>query len=315
RGAGERPMKRLAVAFLWALGASLPAAAAPPLSTGAGPAEAVHAPSDVLRVCADPDNLPYSRADGSGFENRIARVLAIDLGVDLQFAWLPDRRGFVRKTMGAGDCDVMIGVPVGFERVAATHPYYRSSYAWVQRADAGAPPAGFDDPRLAGLRIGVQLIGDDQATSPPGFALARHAPRAQVVGFPIPGEQPAAPRIVDAVAAGQLDAGVVWGPQAGYFVKKSPVPLVLTPLATEVDTATGYPMSYNIGMAVRRRDHEFRDSLQTLLDRKHSEILGILKEYGVPAFPVKEEKGEKGDDDDGPKTSAPPSDSTRASKQ
>jgi len=105
---------------------------------------------------------------------------------------------------------------------------------------------------------------------------------------------------------------IIWGPQAGYFVKKSTVPLVLTPLATEVDTATGYPMSYNIGMAVRRKDHEFRDSLQTLLDRKHSEILGILKEFGVPAFPVKEEKGK---DDDGPKTSAPSSDSTRASKQ
>src|SRR4051812_615776 len=123
------------------------------LALAAVVAHAGDAPADVLRVCADPDNLPYSHADGTGFEDRIARLLAQDLGLSLQYAWLPDRRGFVRKTMGAGLCDVLIGVPVGFERAEATAPYYRSSYVWVQRANAGAPPTGFDDRRIARLRI------------------------------------------------------------------------------------------------------------------------------------------------------------------
>ena len=138
----------------------------------------------------------------------------------------------------------------------------------------------------------------------------RQAPEFKITGVRL-GEGAWSGPIINAVAKKEVDVAIVWGPQAGYFVKKSTVPLVLTPLTAEVDSATGYPMSYNIGMAVRRKDHEFRDSLQTLLDRKHSEILGILKDYGVPAFPVKDEKG----NDDGPKTSAPSSDSTRASKK
>jgi mxaJ protein len=144
------------------------------------------------------------------------------------------------------------------------------------------------------------------------MALSRYGVVGNLVGYSVAYDDTTRPEaIINAVAKKEVDVAIIWGPQAGYFVKKSTVPLVLTPLATEVDSATGYPMSYNIGMAVRRKDHEFRDSLQTLLDRKHSEILGILKDYGVPAFPVKEEKG----DDDGPKTSAPSSDSTRASKK
>jgi mxaJ protein len=118
------------------------------------------------------------------------------------------------------------------------------------------------------------------------------------------------------VAKKDVDLAIVWGPQAGYFVKKATVPLVLTALAADIDSATGFPMAYNIGMAVRRRDREFRDSLQTLLDRKRPEILNILKQYGVPVSPVKEEK----DDDDEPKAAAPTPrpatpDSARASKR
>jgi mxaJ protein len=267
-------------AVLAALVATAPFAQ--PIDALRTPPAKVHAPSDVLRVCADPDNLPYSRADGSGFENRIARVLAIDLGVALQFAWLPDRRGFVRKTLGAGDCDVIIGVPVGFERVAPTRPYYRSSYAWVQREGAGEPPSGFDDPRLAGRRIGIQLIGDDHATSPPGFALARHAPGAQVVGFPIPGDKPAAQRIVEAVAAGELDAGIVWGPQAGYFAQRASVPMRVVPMAAPPDLARLQPFAFEIAVGVRRGENDLRRRVDEALVRHRSEIDGILAEYGVP---------------------------------
>ncbi|MDB5912568.1 MAG: transporter substrate-binding protein, partial [Ramlibacter sp.] len=155
-----------------------------------------------LRVCADPDNLPYSREDGSGFENRIARLVADDLGLQLEYAWLPDRRGFVRKTMGSGLCDLIIGVPVEFERTLNTRPYYRSSYVLVESAALGGPPAGFDDPRLRQWRIGVQLMGDDFATTPPGYALAQAGAVDNIVGFPLPGEEPAAARMVQALDRG-----------------------------------------------------------------------------------------------------------------
>jgi hypothetical protein len=111
-------------------------------------AASASAQQSALRVCADPDNLPYSHQDGSGFENRIARLVADDFGAPLEYAWLPDRRGFVRKTMGAGLCDVIIGVPAGFERTMNTRPYYRSSYVLVEPPALGAPPADFSDPRL-----------------------------------------------------------------------------------------------------------------------------------------------------------------------
>ena len=253
-----------------------------PLALLATRAFADTAPPDVLRVCADPDNLPYSSAEGTGFENRLARLLALDLGTDLQYAWLPDRRGFVRKTMGAGVCDVVLGVPVGDARLQTTQPYYRSSYVWVQRADAGDPPAGFDDPRLAHMRIGVQLIGNDMAASPPGFALARHVPQARVTGFPIPGETPAAQRIVDALVAGELDGALVWGPQAGYFAQRAGVPMRIVRLATPTDLPPAQTFEFDIAVGVRRGDDALRQRVQDALQRHRSDIDRLLADYGVP---------------------------------
>jgi quinoprotein dehydrogenase-associated probable ABC transporter substrate-binding protein len=240
------------------------------------------APTDVLRVCADPDNLPYSHQDGSGFEDRIARVLAQELGVQLQYAWLPDRRGFVRKTLGAGLCDVVVGVPAGFERAQLTAPYYRSGYVWVQRADAGPPPASFDDPRLRSLRIGVQLIGDDLAASPPGWALARHVPGARVVGYPIPGEQPAAQRMVAALAAGELDGAFVWGPQAGYFADRAAVPMRIARVAPPPDLPPDQTFEFDIALGVRRGDDALRQRLAQALERRRGDIDAILAQYRVP---------------------------------
>src|SRR3954465_15380090 len=153
-------------------------------------------PAQALGVCADPDNLPYSREDGSGFENRIAQLIAQDFGLPLEYAWLPDLRGFVRKTMGAGLCDVIIGVPVEFERTMNTRAYYRSTYMLVEPAGDRSPPASFADARLREWRIGVQLVGDDFATTPPGHALAQAGATDNVVGYPIPGDEPAAARMI-----------------------------------------------------------------------------------------------------------------------
>jgi mxaJ protein len=251
------------------------AAAQPQLQSG----EPVHRPA--LRVCADPDNLPYSHEDRSGFENRIAQLIADDFGLPLEYAWLPDRRGFVRKTMGAGLCDLIIGVPVGFERTMNTRPYYRSSYMLVERGADTAPPRDFSDPRLRQWRIGVQLVGDDLATTPPGHALAQAGATANVVGFPVPGEQPAAARIVQALARGELDAAFVWGPQAGYYARRAGTPLQLHYLPPPA-TLKEQPFSFAIAMGVRRGDRALRDRIDDFIARRQADIDRILADYGVP---------------------------------
>jgi mxaJ protein len=236
------------------------------------------------RVCADPDNLPYSHEDRSGFENRIAQLIADDFGVPLEYAWLPDRRGFVRKTMGAGLCDLIIGVPVAFERTMNTRPYYRSTYVLVERGADAAPPRDFADPRLRQWRIGVQLIGDDFATTPPAHALAQAGAIANVVGFPIPGEQPAAARIVQALARGELDAAFVWGPQAGYYARHAGTPLQLHYVAPPA-TLKDQPFSFAIAMGVRRGDRALRDRIDDFIARRQADIDRVLADYGVPRIP------------------------------
>jgi mxaJ protein len=201
---------------------------------------------------------------------------------------LPDRRGFVRKTLGARLCDVIIGVPVAFERTVPTIPYYRSTYVFVERVPAKAEPplAGFDDPRLLRRRIGVQLIGNDLAATPPGFALARHGAIDNVVGFTLAGDTPPAQRLVDAVARGQLDAAVLWGPQAGYYLRQSRVPLRLTRAIPPPDL--DQPFEFSIAMGVRREDQALRHALDEIIKRKQDAIDAILAQYGVPTVPGKD---------------------------
>ena len=234
-----------------------------------------------LRVCADPDNLPYSHADGSGFENRIAQLVASDLGLPLEYAWLPDRRGFVRKTLGAGLCDVIVGVPAAFERTLNTRPYYRSSYVLVEPAGGPSPPRSFDDPRLRRWRIGLQVVGDDMAATPPAHALAQAGAEDNIVGFPLAGEQPSAARMIAALARGELDAAFLWGPQAGYYARRAAVPLRLA-FVPPPATLRQQPFSFAIAMGVRRGDTALRDRLDDFIARRQADIDRILAEYGVP---------------------------------
>jgi mxaJ protein len=239
----------------------------------------------VLRVCADPDNLPYSSADESGFENRIARLVADDLHRRLEYEWQPQRRGFVRKTVGAGLCEVFIGVPAGFERLATTRPYYRSGYVFVNRADA--PRGGlqsFDDPRLPALAIGVQLIGEDLAATPAGHALARHGAVDRVVGYTVYGDGPAAERATADLAAARLDAAVLWGPQAGYFAAKSRVPLRL--VAAHAPADVPQPFEFSIAMGVKKGEAALRDALDDVIARRRADIEAILDAYRVPRLPL-----------------------------
>ena len=240
---------------------------------------------EALRVCADPDNLPFSHENGSGFENRIARLVAEELRLPLQYAWLPDRRAFVRKTMGEGACDLIIGVPVGFDPVATTVPYYRSSYVIVERSDASVVPQSYEDEALKRLRIGVQVVGDDFAATPPGHALARLGAFDNVVGFPLAGAEPSAARMVRALAQGELDAACLWGPQAAYFASRAPVPLRWRVLAPPKEPA-GQRFEFSIAMGVRRGDTALRDRLNEVIRRRQPDIDAILAEYAVPRVPL-----------------------------
>ena len=228
-----------------------------------------------LRVCAEPDNLPFSRADESGFENRIARVLADELGAELRYTWAPQRRAFVRKTFGEGACDVWIGVPAGFERMLTTKPYYRSTYVFVSRSVLES----FDDPRLQKLRVGVLLPGDDLAATPPGHALALRGAVDNVVGFTIYGERPVSERMVEAIAAGRLDAAVLWGPAAGFFAHAKRLHVAAAKAPAEL---ASLPFAFSIGVGVRKGEKALRDRLDQALEQRKRDIDAILDEYSVP---------------------------------
>ena len=233
-----------------------------------------------LRVCAEPDNLPLSNENEAGFENRIARLVADELRATLVYEWQPQRRGFVRKTIGAGVCDVWIGVPAGLERMLTTRPYYRSGYVFLNRADAREPLTSFADARLARLRIGVQLIGDDLAASPPALVLARAGATEGVVGYPVYGERSAAERISADLAAGRLDAALVWGPQAGYFIDHAPVRLAIARAVAPANFEI--PFEFAISVGVGKEDAALRRDLDLALERRAAEIDAILEAYHVP---------------------------------
>jgi mxaJ protein len=239
-----------------------------------------------LRVCADPDNLPYSHQNEEGFENRIARLLAADMGATLRYEWTPLRRGFVRKTLGEGLCDVVMGVPAEFERVLATRPYYRSSYVFVS---PDATLASLQDARLPRLRIGVQLVGNDLAATPPGHALAARGLVDNVRGFTIYGDGPAAQRMVQAVANGELDAALVWGPQAGYFANRAAPPLHVRVAQAPAELA-GVPFQFSIAVGVKRGNRALRDEIDRSLERRRGEIDAILARYAVPRTDVPAER-------------------------
>jgi mxaJ protein len=258
-------------------------------------ASAVVAETPVLRVCADPNNLPFSNQKQEGFENRIAELFARDLGAKLEYTWWAQRRGFIRNTLKAGLCDVVIGLPEGFEQALLTRPYYRSTYVFVTRRDRGLAIRSFDDPRLKTLKIGVQLVGNDATNTPPAHALARRGIVTNVVGFTLYGDysKPNPPaRILDAVANGDVDTAVVWGPLAGYFARESRVPFRLTPVSPAFD-APGLRFAFEIGAGVRRGDSARRDALDRILTRRHAEIDAILDRYGVPRVEGDERRAAK----------------------
>jgi mxaJ protein len=237
-----------------------------------------------LRVCADPNNLPFSNAKGEGFENRIAELVAKEMGATVKYTWWAQRRGFIRNTLNAFECDVVIGVPASFDLTAVTVPYYRSSYVFVTRRDRHIHVTSFDDPVLRKLKIGVQLVGDDGANTPPVHALGARGIRGNLKGYSIYGDyrQPNPPsRIVDAVANGEVDVAIAWGPLAGYFSAKERVPLELVPVSPQVDLPF-LPEVFDVSMGVRRQDKALKEKLDSILEKNRKAIDVILDSYHVP---------------------------------
>jgi mxaJ protein len=234
---------------------------------------------DVLRVCADPNNLPFSNRAGEGFENKIAELVAAELNREISYVWWAQRRGVIREALNAGKCDLIPGTAAGLEMLGTTPAYYRSSYVAVTRS-GDEPIRSFEDERLRSMKIGVQMIGDDFANTPPAHALAQRGIIANVRGYMIYGdygrEAPQA-EIIEALAKGEIDAAFVWGPVAGYFAPRQPVQLRWAPLAG-ADPA----MAFSIAMGLRRGDEELMAQVQQALATRRASVDEILVKHGVP---------------------------------
>lgn len=239
----------------------------------------------VLRVCADPNNLPFSNRQKEGLENQLVELIARDLDARVEYVWWAQRRGFVRNTLRSGACDVIAGVPSSFELALVTAPYYRSTYVFASQANRDVRIESLDDPVLKDLRIGVQLVGDDGASTPPALALARRGIVENVRGFTVYGDysRPDPPAtILDALVRDEIDVALVWGPLAGWYAdRRSEVPLRLVPVTPQVDLPF-LPMVYDISMGVRRDDDALKQELESVLARRRTEVDQLLARYAVP---------------------------------
>jgi len=239
----------------------------------------------VLRVCADPNNLPYSDLQEKGFENRLATMIAGDLGMQVVYTWFPQRGSFFRKTLDAGKCDVVMGVPSGIRGIDTTAPYYRSGYVFVSRRDRNLNIASLDDPRLHQLRIGIHNLGDTDREAPPVHALTSRGIVSNLVGYNIFGsnldETDPSSDLIKAVEKGEVDLALVWGPIAGYFARSSPVPLVVLPIEGDSSDPT-LPLSFDIAAGVRKEDDMLKQQLDGELHRRRTEIQHLLVSYGIP---------------------------------
>jgi quinoprotein dehydrogenase-associated probable ABC transporter substrate-binding protein len=231
----------------------------------------------VLRVCADPRDLPFSNEAGEGFENKIAELVAQKLGKTLAYEYYPGATGFVRNTLNAHRCDVIMGMPQGDEIVQGTNPYYRTTYALVSKQGSGLEIVdSLADPLLQTKRIGIV------AGTPPATNLAVNGLLGNVKSYPLVVDTrfdaPASAMIED-LEGDRIDVGILWGPIAGYLAKHAKTPMKVTPLVKET---SGPRMIYRIGMGVRHSDQEWKRLLNKLIAENQSEISHILITYGVP---------------------------------
>src|ERR1700733_6519369 len=230
----------------------------------------------VLRVCADPRNLPFSNEKGEGFENKLAELLASKLQKKIDYMYFPQATGFVRMTLGAHRCDVIMGFPQGDDLVQGTNPYYRTAYALVARQGSGLDNvATLEDERLKGKRIGI-VAGTPPATNMAIAGLMMNAkPYPLMIDTRI---DSSAMAMIDDLTSGQIDAAVLWGPMAGYYAKQSNPPLHVMPLVKET---TGPKLVFRIGMGVRPADQNWKRMLNRMIQENQPAINKILLDFGV----------------------------------
>lgn len=267
------------------------AAAALLLSAGARPAQAQHLPDmvtqDVLRVCSDPGNMPFSERKGDGFENKIAQIVADELKVKLRYYWLTQGPGFVRNTLGTGLCDLIIGTSGG-EIVQPTNPYYRSAYVLVSRQGEMPDIKSLDDPRLKDRQIGII------AGTPPTNRLSElklvgeriHAYAPYAFGSERKHQTVAAGVIAD-LAEKKIDVAILWGPAAGWLAKQSGVPMDVVPLLSEPSRP---PLTFRVSMGVRQNENDWKRTLNTVLRKRKADIEKVLRDYEVPLLAEEENK-------------------------
>jgi len=231
----------------------------------------------VLRVCADPRNLPFSNEKGEGFENKLAEFFADKLNKKLDYMYFPQATGFVRMTLGAHRCDVIMGFPQGDDLVQGTNPYYRTAYALIAKPGSGLEDvATLEDARLKGKHIGIV------AGTPPATNMAVAGLMANAKPYPLMIDtrvDSSAQTMIGDLAKGEIDAGILWGPMAGFYARKADPPLHVTPLVKET---TGPRMVYRIGMGVRGADQNWKRLLNRLIQENQPAINKILLDYGVP---------------------------------
>ena len=231
----------------------------------------------VFRACGDPRNLPFSNDKGEGFENKLAELFATKLGKKLSYTYFPQATGFVRMTLGTYRCDIIMGFPQGDDQAQVTVPYYRTTYALVAKRGSGLEDVtAIDDPRLKDKRIGVV------ARTPPSTNMAINGLLARAKSYPLFVDTRAdssAQAMMDDLARGEIDCGILWGPMAGYYASQANPPFAVIPLIKET---TGPQMTFRIGMAVRPADQEWKRTLNKLIMENQAEINKLLISYSIP---------------------------------
>jgi quinoprotein dehydrogenase-associated probable ABC transporter substrate-binding protein len=243
-----------------------------------GPAQAQRAElidRSELRVCADPNNLPFSNQAREGFENRIAEIIGADLGVPVSYVWFPQVVGFVRNTLRARACDLVMGAVSGDAVMDTTNPYYHTGYMLVTRSADGIDARSIGDPALADKRFGII------AATPPTDLLLRHGLLDHTRSYPLAVDtrfsNPARTMMQD-LASGQIDVALVWGPIAGYAITRDHLPLKAVFIEPEPDAPR---LDYRIAMGVRANEPEWRRRINQAISRHQQEIAAVLAEYGL----------------------------------
>ena len=232
---------------------------------------------DVFRACGDPRNLPFSNDKGEGFENKLAELFAAKLGKKLSYTYFPQATGFVRMTLGSYRCDIIMGFPQGDDQAQLTVPYYRTTYALIFKPGSGLEDVtAISDSRLKDKRIGIV------AKTPPSTNMAINGLLAHAKSYPLfidTRSDSSAQAMIDDLARGEIDCGILWGPMAGYYARQANPPMTVVPLTRET---TGPQMTYRIGMAVRAADQEWKRTLNRLIMENQTEINKLLISYNIP---------------------------------